>query len=327
MRASFFSLCLFLTLLVVTIGDLVFIGPGFGDSSLSVELIDFSTDSPVSCDLPRYPLYNDDPVYHIVGGVEGAVINDKVTLCGGWYPAYYSQVTDACYQYNPVTNIWEGFPHMLAERSEARSITLPDGRWWMIAGDSFLVDDPRVTTTEILEEGSWVPGPILPGNWNHGCAAQLGESVTLLAGGRWDHEISNKTWLYHWDTGVFEEVMGLAHPKINLDCVALDDRNVMVTGGFTYADGPFNFVEIFNLDTRTWTKVDPMPEPIHNHRMVKENDDVLVLGGTSPGWDETGPGQIFRYNKDQGWTVDQKQTQFKTYKFSAMVVTRDMLGC
>ena len=82
MRASFLSLCLFLTLLVVTIGDLVFIGPGFGDSSLSVELIDFSTDTPVSCDLPDYPLYNDDPVYNDVGGVEGAVINDKVTLCG-----------------------------------------------------------------------------------------------------------------------------------------------------------------------------------------------------------------------------------------------------
>ena len=75
------TLYLLLTLLVVTNGDLVFIGPGF-NSFLSVELIDFSTDTSVSCDLPDYPLYNDDPVYNDVGGVEGAVINDKVTLCG-----------------------------------------------------------------------------------------------------------------------------------------------------------------------------------------------------------------------------------------------------
>ena len=327
------TLYLLLTLLVVTNGDLVFIGPGF-NSFLSVELIDFSTDTPVSCDLPDYPLYNDDPVYNDVGGVEGAVINDKVTLCGGWYPdpssqgQYENHVTDACHQYNPSTNTWEDFPHMLVERSEAKSITLPDGRWWMIGGDSFLVDSPQGTTTEILEDGSWVPGPILPGNWSGGCAAQLGEDVTLLAGGRWNFEISNKTWLYHWDTGVFEEVMGLAHPKIYHDCLALDDRNVMVTGGYTYGDGYFDTVEIFNLDSRTWSMADPLPEPNDDHRMVKEKEDVLVLGGTGAGWDGLpGPGQIFRYNKDQGWSVDQKQTQFKSYKYSAMVVTRDMLGC
>ena len=109
MGALGFSLCLFLTLLVVTIDDLVFIGPGFS-SFLKVELIDFSTDTSVSCDVPHYPLCNDDPVYNDVGGVEGAVINDKVVMCGGWYPDpsshgdYDNQVTDACYQYNPSTN-------------------------------------------------------------------------------------------------------------------------------------------------------------------------------------------------------------------------------
>ena len=70
MGALGFSLCLFLTLLVVTIGDLVFIGPGFS-SFLKVELIYFSTDTPVSCNVPHYPLYNADPVYIDVGGVEG----------------------------------------------------------------------------------------------------------------------------------------------------------------------------------------------------------------------------------------------------------------
>ena len=42
--------------------------------------------------------------------------------------------------------------------------------------------------------------------------------------------------------------MGIAHPKIYIDCLALDDKNVMVTGGYTYADGTFDTVEIFNLD-------------------------------------------------------------------------------
>ena len=56
MRALGFSSCLFLTLLVVTNGDLVFIGPGFS-SFLKVELIDFSTDSPVSCDVPHYKVF------------------------------------------------------------------------------------------------------------------------------------------------------------------------------------------------------------------------------------------------------------------------------
>ena len=121
--------------------------------------------------------------------------------------------------------------------------------------------------------------------------------------------------------------MGLAHPKIYHDCLALDDRNVMVTGGYTYADGSFDTAEIFNLDTRTWTKVEPMPYSNHYHMMVKEEDDVLVLGGIVPGWDGVGPGQILRYNKDQGWSVDQKQTQFQAAKYSAFVVTRDMLGC
>merc|ERR1712179_393908 len=75
---------LILCLVVGSLGgeDLLFLGPGFG-SFLKSDLIDFWSEDPIDCDIPHYPLFNGDPELNQIQGLEGAIINDRVTLCGG----------------------------------------------------------------------------------------------------------------------------------------------------------------------------------------------------------------------------------------------------
>jgi len=304
--------------------DLIFIGPGFR-SYCEPEVI---SDTPLDCPLPHYPYFGDNVD---MGGAMGAVINDMVTICGGWYPDPIwndtmadSHIVDACYYYDASTKAWEEFPNMLRDRSESASVVLPDGRWWILGG--FGANGP-LDSTEIFADGFWLPGPKLPAKWSSGCNVQLGD-FTLLAGGV---PITNRTWLFDWNTTEFIEVRGLSAPRDDLSCIALDDKTVMATGGYSYSHGGFDTVEIFNLESRTWTLGDPLPETVQNHRMVKdpnpESEDILMLGGIRSGWDGVGPGLVYRYNADNGWTLDEMKLKWETERFPALIVKDYMMGC
>ena len=38
-------------------------------------------------------------------------------------------------------------------------------------------------------------------------------------------------------------------------------------------------MEIFNIDTRVWAVVDPLPEPVGRHRMVRDGEAGLRVDG------------------------------------------------
>ena len=323
-------LSLVLCLVVGGLGgeDLLFLGPGFG-SFLKSDLIDLWSEDPIDCDIPHYPLFNGDPELNQIQGPEGAVINGKVTLCGGWYigppdsdHTYNSNTTNACFSLDPDSREWESFPGLHEDGHDGDSVMLPDGRWWIIGGfndENDYYDD----TTELYTEGQgWAPGPTLPMINTYNCAANLGENFTLIAGGA-SPDTKNKTWLYDWGKLEYQEVMDLDIPAQNHACIALDDENVMMAGGYSYSagHGTLNTVSVFNLGTLAWTPVNPLPQPLQHHEMVRDGPDVLALGGISGG------GRIYRYKVGSGWSLENKMMTFDAYNFPALLVTRDMLGC
>ena len=312
--------------------DLVFIGPGGGFGSfLKPFVIDFHSDDPVDCDIPHFPLYADDPELNTAQGMVGGVIDGKVTLCGGWFygpwdcfndgSAHNSHGSNYCYSLDPSTKTWKPFPNLLKEGADSDSVILDDGRWWIIGGfngnNDYLYDD----STEMLTDGSWLPGPTLPMAMAAHCAAPLGHKYTLMAGGY--HGIGrNKTWLYDWQNEEFMEVMNLPLPSEHHSCVALDEENVMMAGGYSYSagHGTLNSVSIFNIDTLAWTPVQPLPEPNRDLTLVRDGADVLAIGGFSNG-------TIYRYQTGSGWKKEKKTLAFRIYDFPAFAVTRTMIGC
>merc|ERR1711936_1271062 len=301
MKLDHYIIFFSLPFLVVTDDALVFVGPGFG-SYCDVELLDLHSDSSVDCDIPHYPYYEDNPNYNDFGGPVGAVINDMVTLCAGVYqgldqvPSFDS--VDECYFYDPSTKSWEHFPSLFKERSV--DVTLSDGRWWTVSG---LLGGWFDKSTEIFADGVWLPGPDLPFGWVVGCGAQVGPNITLLVGGYDDviygtPNYTNRAWMYDWETSLYEEIMPLSEARNAMACIAVDDRTLMVTGGYTSQHGSFDTVEVFNMDTRSWTIWDPLPTPVKKHTMVRDGDEVLLLGGFEGGLDEQGSGKIYRFNEE-----------------------------
>jgi len=211
---------------------------------------------------------------------------------------------------------------MLEDGHNGDSVILSDGRWWMLGGfknEETGYDD----TSELYTEGEgWAPGPTLPMGNMYNCAANLGDNFTLIAGGA-NSAAKNKTWLYDWGALEYQEVMDLDLPAQNHACIALDDKNVMLAGGYSYSGGhgTLNTVSVFNLDTLAWTPVNPLPQPLQYHALVRDGADVLALGGISGG------GRIYRYKVGSGWSLEDKKMTFDAYSFPALLVTRAMLGC
>ena len=96
------------------------------------EILEFpSSQSNIPCTatIPDYPLGQ-------VWGTVGAVIQDKIVLCGGAYwggdvPLFWSE---ECYilEQNPedMSLYWEKFPSMSMKRAWASSAILEDGSWF-----------------------------------------------------------------------------------------------------------------------------------------------------------------------------------------------------
>jgi len=267
-----------------------------------------------------------------------AFIDEKVMVCGGATPApvvLCYTLTDWTSEYTPKYRSpsapdktdwkeWSPGPSMAKKRSYAAGTKTEDG-WWVTGGTND-------TSTEILVNGAWVPGPELPTAMFGHCLLKLNSEKYFITGGvtdtlnleaRFDDDIStvsNPSYLVQ--NGVYSKVEG--GPSVLIPACAMLGEDAYVVGGINTLtkDGSS---EVHVWSKGQWKEGPELPVPIWGSSLVSYENQLYLLGGVTGNLsDGAFPFVELIYKLDQGaWTAVELYEDVNTYgrtKFPALVV-------
>ncbi|MDI3286302.1 kelch repeat-containing protein, partial [Polyangium sp. 15x6] len=186
---------------------------------------------------------------------------------------------------DPATGTWS--PLSMAPRaiSSGLSLTLPDGRIFVVDGDGTSTYDPATDT--------WASGSAFPMNWEYtGTLGLLPDGDVILAGPVQGEDVTNKSIRYDPATNTVVSSPKLKEFRSGHTGTALPDGRFLVTGGWQWGsdeDGgeihvTLTSAEIFDPATDTWTLVAPMATSRKGHAAaLLPSGKVLVTGGVLEG--------------------------------------------
>jgi N-acetylneuraminic acid mutarotase len=193
---------------------------------------------------------------------------------------------DTVYEYNPASATWTRRASMPTARSGGAA-TVIDGKIYVAGGRpprglDFAVFDPAADR--------WTALPDLPTQRNHLAVAAIGGKV-YVAGGRFGggvgSEMTAALEVYDPRTNAWEKKASLLAPRAGLNGIAARGCFYTFGGEGNDADprGIFEEMEVYNPQTDRWTKLAPIPTPVHGVTGAAFIDGWihLVGGGTLRG--------------------------------------------
>jgi len=186
--------------------------------------------------------------------------------------------------YDPSSNTWTATlgPMALSHRFHSATL-LPDGKVLIAGGVAgpLLTADPKVTEIYTPSTGLFTAGPSLQEARQGHTATMLKDSKVLFIGNSGDNSSAGKILTYNSATpasSTWTSTSTAINSRYNHTATVLDvaQSKVLVVGGGVAPTS----VEIYNLDTDTWSTVSPMSTARSLHTSTKLLDGrVLVVGG------------------------------------------------
>ena len=143
----------------------------------------------------------------------------------------------------------------------------------LVSTDVFFAFNPR--------RGTYRKLPPLPRRVDHPGFVAAGGDLYLIGGYR-DWVPTGEAFKYSTRTGTWEQLPSLRIPR-GSPAVAAIGRLIYVVGGAVgdaeETPEPTGVVEIYDLDTRRWSRGPDMPKARHHAGAAAIGDDVYVLGG------------------------------------------------
>ena len=99
------------------------------------------------------------------------------------------------------------------ERRESHfAVDMGDGKIWITGGYTPILSS---SSTEILENGAFTPGPTLPMETAEHCMARVSETEFILAGG---NNINDGAYLFSTESGSWTTLQPMSHGRVKLGC-------------------------------------------------------------------------------------------------------------
>ncbi|TRY74754.1 hypothetical protein TCAL_06331 [Tigriopus californicus] len=277
------------------------------------EVVDLFTDSLYeNCtEIQRYP----------IGFVGGSALknSDGLLFCGG--QANYKE----CFRYDVNDeNSWSllNFGTIQHRVYSASAPYSADG-WWITGG--YHDQNSSLLSTEILQSGSFVPGPNLPTPLYQHCLVRIDETRYFLTGGL---PYSTSAWIFDTNTQVWEEVANPSvlrkSPYCGLSKTFNGEFQIVVSGGF---DGmtPLDSVEIFSVSDQSWRFGPSLPQPMGRGATSSYGDTFILVGGYGDGGYVK---DLYQYEPDSGtWATLPQKLQKGRSRHVALVVDVKDLNC
>ncbi len=263
---------------IAQVGGTIYVMGGYGGerkTSDVVQVYDAATDS-WSYGLPL-PM----PTHHAMA----AVVDGRLFLIGGEVggtgtPNDPSTFTDAVYELDRANGAWLLRAPLLQPRS-AGAVGIIDGKVYVAGGrpphgHEFAVYDPAAD--------AWTALPDLPTARNHLAAGVIGGKLYVVGGrfgGGVGSEMTATVEIYDPVTGVWQTGTPLPEPRAGLTGTVVRDCLYAIGGEGNDADprGIFELNEVYNPRADTWTRLAPLPVPIHGLNGVPVLDDDLYIAG------------------------------------------------
>ncbi|TRY74816.1 hypothetical protein TCAL_05662 [Tigriopus californicus] len=251
------------------------------DAGKDVELADlpsgyFNQTSITGCSKPM-----DFP--HAMEGAVGAVVNGRVTVCGG---RLTGQIYSECYQLDPQAQNWNSVTSPLLARTYAGSVVVPNLGWWVMGGVENLNNNAMTDATEVYDTAldQWNSGPKLPEKLSAFCAVQIDDSRTFIAGGNTVEDAYRyKTYMFDQKQPTWVQKAELIHPREAPACAVYKDNTklfVIIAGGYNNA-GEVSSAEIYDVELNKMAEGPPLPFPLAGARLINDGDNVILVGGQS----------------------------------------------
>ena len=178
-------------------------------------------------------------------GSVGAYINGKVVLCGGL------NAGKQCHEYIIQSQMWvRSAYHLHDERIESAGSLLHNGSWLLIGGKG--VDKEPISTTEMLENGLFMPNMLWPEFVSLHCCAYLNSSHIFISGGEGPgRKLLDTSYFLNVELSYWKSVEErMTHKRSGHACgftIEGDDIYAIVAGGFENLA-----VELLNLSKMRW---------------------------------------------------------------------------
>lgn len=151
-------------------------------------------------------------------------------FCGGFRNADWNAVTDSCYGLYNETPVYD----MTVARGNAASVALNQTHIWITGGHTKWISTP-LTSSEFISFQSGVskPGPDLPKPMEDHCMATINQTHVILVGGLDDDFISDETYIYDLELGLWSDGPKLNQKRRGFGCAASYSGLIVVAGGYS----------------------------------------------------------------------------------------------
>jgi hypothetical protein len=214
-----------------------------------------------------------------------------VTTAGGALWCTGPKISSCLVYDRYLTKSWLASPiGLLSARSNAASVTLADGRVWVLGGAG---SSKVLQTTEIIEtdesgivkitQGADLPEPLM----GH-CAAQLSTSQVMVIGGysTVQNDYSASALVYDFGSDQWSKIVG-SGARMDAACFNVNfggSQKVLMAGG--WSNLALSDTAVFSANDRKWEFLNgtgsastPLPVPLRSSALVERNTKSILLGG------------------------------------------------
>ncbi len=142
-----------------------------------------------------------------------------------------------------------------------------------------------LTASTVAQAGTWTEVDNMIDTRINFTMTLLQDGRLIIIGGTSDYTEAlyyQRCEIYDPATDQWQSTYGtMIEPRANHTATLLPNNRILVTGGKS-SSGSLDSVEIYDVDTDTWSPAAPLNNPRHSHtatRMLNTNQEILVVGG------------------------------------------------
>lgn len=223
--------------------------------------------------------------------INTASVNGKIYVLGGLVPSptgFPWEAAADCFVYDPSSDSWELLPNMPDGRGSA-AMGVKGGVIYLSGGLSELgaVQGTLDTVSSYdTDSGNWTSLPSLPAPRDHAGGALIDDTYFVL-GGRAFGQFNTSDVVFALDlcdvgSGWIMRSGKMPTPRGGVAAGTIGDK-VYVFGGegnpAEGSEGVFNQTEVYDVETDSWEKLEPMVVPRHGTSAVGVDGVVYIPGG------------------------------------------------
>lgn len=205
-----------------------------------VDVVDLRGEGDTCNPVADYPFLFRRGVMEIIGG--------RPWVCGGQIEGVAANPTDQCFEYQKEINTWVEVAGLMTARGWPAA-SMVDNKWFITGGLLGGVPNTIYQTTEVLEDGEFVPGPDLPEPLDEHCQVTLDNDVVFIGS---DHLTC---YLLDWRTKEWRMLPDPSTTRSQPACGMIrnsdNGQEVVIIGK--------NSSEILNLNDLTWRNGPSLP--------------------------------------------------------------------